>query len=91
MFHKIAESTGQSVDVCAEAEIIPFDAIRIYAYERPSWETPICDRNVINETKWYRATEDMVTNATKSDICGTIYPLWLSGNQKHDQYLVDLS
>lgn len=79
MFHKIAESIGQSVDVCAEAEIIPFDAIRIYAYERPPWETPICDRNVINETKWYRATEDMVTNATKPDICGTTYPLWLSG------------
>lgn len=79
--YNIAESIGQRLDVCAQAEIIPFDAIRMYAYERSSWETPLCDRNIISETKWYRATDDMVTNATKPDICGTTYPLWLLGKE----------
>lgn len=51
----------------------------MYAYERQRGEPPLCDRNLINETKWYKATDDMVTNATRADICGTTYPLWLSG------------
>lgn len=68
--------------ICAEATFIPFDSIRIYAYELPQGETPICDRNIIDETKWYRATEDMVTNATTSGICGTTFPMWLQGELK---------
>lgn len=72
-------SQEQVPDACKESEIIPFDSIRMYAYETPRGETPLCDRNLINETKWYRATDDMVTNATRADICGTSFPMWLSG------------
>lgn len=79
MFFLVSESQEQIPDVCQNSEIIPFDSIRMYAYERPRREPPLCDRNLINETKWYRATDDMVTNATKADICGTSFPLWLSG------------
>ena len=78
-----SESYGQHTDICGnlEVEIIPLNAIRIYAYETPPGEKPLCDRNIINETKWYKAANDMVTNATKPDICGTTYPIWLQGKQ----------
>lgn len=42
---------------------------------------PICDRTIINETKWYKATDDMVTNETQIGLsCGTTYALWMQGN-----------
>nr|XP_022322702.1 uncharacterized protein LOC111124130 [Crassostrea virginica] len=41
---------------------------------------PICDRTIINETKWYKATDDMVTNETQIGLsCGTTYALWMQG------------
>lgn len=75
----VSETVDTLPDECKNADVIPFDAIRMYAYERHTDENPLCDRNVINETKWYKATDDMVTNATKPEICGTTYALWLSG------------
>lgn len=66
--------------MCVKVEIILFDVICIYVYERFFWEMLICDRNVINEIKWYRVIEDMVINVIKFDICGIIYFLWLLGN-----------
>ena len=79
MFGLVPGSKAHFTSICAEATFIPFDSIRIYAYELPQGETPICDRNIIDETKWYRATEDMVTNATTAGICGTTFPMWLQG------------
>lgn len=75
----MSESKEQLPDACKDSELIPFESIRLYAYERLHGEPPICDRNLIQEAKWYRATDDMVTNATRANICGTTYPLWLSG------------
>lgn len=66
-------------NACKHYEIIPFDSVRMYAYEIPRTEPPLCDRNLINEEKWYRATDDMVTNETRANICGTTFPMWLSG------------
>lgn len=75
----LSESQEQVPDACKNSEIIPHESMRMYAYGRQHDELPLCDRNLIQEAKWYRATDDMVTNATRPNICGTTYPLWLSG------------
>ncbi|XP_078322917.1 uncharacterized protein LOC144622187 [Crassostrea virginica] len=76
----LSESTGQYSDICANAEVIPFEPIRTFVYELSQEDIPLCDKNIINETKWYKATEDMVTNATRENICSTTVPLWLQSN-----------
>ena len=72
-----SETTGNYSELCANAEVIPFESIRSYAYKLSDAEIPLCDKNIINETKWYKATEDMVTNATRKNSCSTIFPMWL--------------
>ena len=73
----LSESTRNYSDICANAEVIPFESIRSFAHELTQEDIPLCDRNLINETKWYKATEDIVTNATRENICSTTVPLWL--------------